>query len=376
MNRLQITLLTLIITVFSVKVSFSQSNLIEQDWLAVKSEQYKKGKWMVPIDGSIFTFTKEKLYWQFVYSDSTLIYDYSLKGKNIVLNDTIIIRISFLSKDSMKLVIDKRTITTFIPIDKEHGDINISAIDFIENNWTYKTDAFQQRIDFLEDSWEVNKNDISRVCITHTFGDKYCYQNNEKWSLYSKGESKFLSFTWGQHKNYTHQIIRQNEDTVFTKLWNGKEFIYPILIKHNKIVSNEREIILNRITSKEWRTIEIIDYSSSFNEDTIGTELESTGFYVTDTTLISKQEFLDKKIKLLFSDTEYKILINDKVYVSGKWRLSIDGKYIILNSGLNPSDYIALIEISNKYLIIGKSDEFSLGIGRNFIEYYYRLKLE
>jgi len=376
MNRFQLTILSIILTFLSVKVTFSQNTLIKKDWLAVKCEPLIKGNGISPINGFIFTFTDDKMYWRNVYSDKTIDFNYILKGEIIEIDDTARMEINFVSKDSLKLVFDKIMVTTFIPLDENYLGITLSANDLFENNWIYKTTEFQQRIDFLENNWTITKNDIAKKCITHVKGDKYCYQEMEKWSLNSIKNFTLFSFTIGQFDSYTHQVIKQNGDTIFTKLWNGKKFIYPILFKEKKLERDKRNELIKKITSKEWYSIEVISASTSFDEDTVGFEFEETGFFVIDTTLMDKNELLKNKMKFYFTDSKYDIITSNKVFVTGKWKLSIDGKYIILNDGLNTNDYIELIEVNDKNLVIGKSDKFSVGKKRDFIEYFYRLKLK
>lgn len=345
--------------------------IINHDWIAVKSGPYKKEKWASPIEGIIYSFTSNKLLLRNIFIDTTRIYNYRVKKNKLILNDSIKIKIDFISNDSLKLVFDKGGVITFLPLKKQQEALNITNSDFTENNWTMHYEYNQLRIDFLNKDWEDLAKYIPKICITHQKIDEYCDQNLEKWSYSLVDDYHLLTITWRQLDPFTYQVLRQNYDTIFTRLLYPGEPQYPFLVKHPKSGETEKQKISDRLSARKWNTIQIVDSTKVYE-----------GFYVDDNdvnlyNLISEKDFLEKKLAFVFDKKDgYKILVNNQLFKSGQWKLSVDGRYVILDEGVRPEDYIEIIEANSKSIVIAKSDQFRVGNLNEYYGYYYKLKLE
>ncbi len=150
------------------------------------------------------------------------------------------------------------------------------------------------------------------------------------------------------------------------------------LHKNHKKERIELDSIIKYLTQKNWRTAEVLGYSTSFGEDTSNIdEKYTTGYYSSDTTLIKKRDLLDKKVSFNFnSDFTFQIIVDRNLFWQTNWKISNDGSYVIISNGTHPHDYIEIISMENGQLIIGKADNFGTDQKREYFPYYYEVRLE
>jgi hypothetical protein len=241
--------------------------------------------------------------------------------------------------------------------------------------WSDGDYSIDRRIDFTDEQWYPEGG--PKVAITHEKATKYKYQENEKWALKRIQDEWFLTLTQGQMDPIIYQVTKDCGDSLKLKCisWlTEKQFTLHRLKQLDK---PKLDLIIKHLSQKKWEMDEVLNYSTSFSEDTTGIEEElATGFYAKDTTLIRKSDLIGKRLSFTFrSDFVYQISVDSKLFWQTKWRLLDDGIYVIINEGQHPYDYIEIVSIKEGELVIGKSDNFSTDNKGEFFPYYYEVRL-
>ncbi|MBL7849356.1 MAG: hypothetical protein JNN04_00545, partial [Cyclobacteriaceae bacterium] len=231
------------------------------------------------------------------------------------------------------------------------------------------------RIDFTETKWYPHGG--PNIAITHDKATKYKYQGNEKWALKRIQDEWFLTLTQDQIDPIIFQVIKDYGDSLTLRCLSWAPQNQFTLCRLKPIEQSQSETIVQRLSQKKWDTVELLNYSTSFSEDTTGMpESLTTGFYVRDTTLIRKSDLMENKLSFLFgADFVFQILVDSKPFWQTKWRLSADGHYVILSEGRHPYHYIEILSLEGNELIIGKSDNFAAERKKEFFPYYYEVRL-
>ena len=368
MNRLRIF-------VFAI-VQLASIDLIAQEissvWLGVNSRHYDSNSWISSLDGEIFVFNSDTLRLGHVFSDTmiTTKLDYintsQLKISNIITSDIDTFNIYQRSQDSITLLLNNTMLLTLIPLNLQYTS-NLELQELIHNSWSFVNSGFEYRIEFLNESGTYGYPDISKRCITNA--------NVEIYSLYTFQNTQFITVTFGQTENYIYQITNIKNDTVYTKSYSKTGYIHPLFVKHKSIDQMEIDNIKSTLYGN-WSTSELLSYGTGL-EEFLGdsSEFEFMGWSPDDSTMITRSSLIEKKISYSFNDSTYQLLINNEKLLAGQYRISADGKFIVLNEGKNPNDYIELIELANDQLTIAKRDDFSVGNEGDYIEYFYKLRM-
>lgn len=350
-------------------------SLIQNRWIAVYSKALDS-TWISPYDGMILSFESDKAYINHIFFDSVNTYHYEQRERNIFLDDSIFGTVEFISKDSLLINFDRWMQTKYVPI-KKTGNI-INENELTENHWIYKTGTNYQIIEvFTEMDWGMYPGQTAKTCVKQEKGRRYRYFDHELWSLINIDSSSVLSITWGQFDPMIHFVTSINPDSILMDCWFDNRQYHSVLVKIPSMNQNQLDSVKKMIINKNWHISEIIDYSNSFESDTLFNELEESGMFLHDTTVFQKESILNKQLSFAFYDNyKYEIFENDTIVLNGNWKLSNTGKQIILDYGCRSTDFIDLFELEEDSITIGKLDMFSTEKQKHFIEYYYKVKLK
>lgn len=347
---------------------------LEKDWILVKATYNSNNDIADYFSGFLYSYKGDTSMVRNVYESVDHRNKFQLRDSSIIYKDTIAFKIVHLSSDSLKIASPDNWENTYVPVNHKSKINRLTHKYFTENNWVYATDSIQGRIDFQSKAFENSESDIVKQCVSHFKSGIYNYQNIEKWSLINFNENTFINLTSYKYWVSIHQILSIKNDSIRMCTWGGDKFIYPVLIRQKKLESETRKNIINHLTSKRWYTIKVFDYSTelyNFRKDSLD-DIKTSGVWGRDTVFMKKKDFLKKKISYKFyNNMEFVIFIKNEVFTSGRWDLSFDGKYIVLNDGNTTCDYIELIDLGNDSLQIGKHDMFNVGKRNVYVEYYY-----
>lgn len=377
MNNQKLLFSIIILTgIFNSILAQVNIRTLEKDWILVEATHNNSEDIANYFSGFLNSYRGDTSIVRNVFESVDNRNIFQLRDSSIIYKDTIEFEIIHLSKDSLKIASPDNWVSTYIPVNHKSKNNELTHKYFTENNWVYATESIQGRIDFQNKAFENRDSNNVKQCISHFKFGIYNYQNIEKWSLINFNENTFINLTSNEYWVRIHQILSINQDTIRMCAWGGDKFIYPVLIRQKKLESETRKNIINHLTSKQWYTTKVFDYSTElliFRKDSLD-DIEISGAWGNDTVFIRKKDFLKKKISYKFyNNMEFVIFIKNKVFSSGFWDLSFDGKYIVLNEGNTTCDYIELIDVDNDSLQIGKHDMFNVGKRNAYVEYYYYL---
>lgn len=358
-------------------LSIGQVNDLTGMWIAVLSRPIGDN-WYSPLDGLILDINKKRVTVAHVFSDSIKTFPLSKKGDKIQIDKNYFGLIHSVSKDSLVVDFDNRMRTKFIPI-KQYA-VKIDSLNLTKNAWILKWSdgeySVDLRIHFMNAKWYPEE--YPNIAMIHRRAVNYKYQENERWALSHIMNEWFLTLTQGQFHPITYQISKVYKDSLKLKC-----LTWPIASEFRLLRSLNKEhseltSIINHLIKKTWRVSEVLNHSNSFSEDTIALDEEYTaGHYSRDTILIKRSELFENRMSFKFNpDYTFQLILDNDIFWQTKWRITGDGKYIILNKGLHPYDYIELISWTDKELVIGKADDFGTNKKREYIPYYYELRLE
>ena len=356
----------------------SQGQLLNTNchWIATESNQIKKKGWISPIDGIIVKFDKEQLIMSHVFYDSVRCYQLEIKKEKIYLNDTLWGKIKYLDNDSLLVDFSKRMRVKFLPIEK--GNYGETGIDFWNStNWTFFYNEYSQELKLLDSLWGFYPKETAKICVTQSKDIRYKYSETEKWNIKEIDGRHIFVKKFCQFEYEIYNVLEYKNDTVVLECLSYNDSAQILLIKEPLASVSERDKIIDILQNQRWYSAKLINMVNSFEEDSIDSEVESTGYFVIDTTLFKRTSLLNNQLSFEFSDnSEYKIFESDTLRISGKWRLSETGKQIVLDSGFNPNNYIDLFKVETDSVIIGKSDMFYIGKRKKeYINYYYKMIL-
>lgn len=375
MNNQKLLFSIIILTgIFNSILAQENIRTLEKDWVLVEARHNNSNDIYNYVSGFLNSYKGDTFIVRNVFESVDYRNIFQLRDSSIIYKDTIAFEIIYLSKDSLKIASPYNWVCTYVPVNHKSKKNELTHKYFTENNWVYSIDSIQGRIDFQNKAFKNRDSDNVKQCISHFKFGIYNYQNIEKWSLVNFNENTFINLTSNEYWVRIHQILSINHDTIRMCTWGGDKFIYPVLIRQKKLKSETHKNIINHLTSKQWYTNRVFDYSTelyNLRKDSLD-DIEISAAWGHDTVLIRKKDFIKKKISYKFyNNMEFVIYIKNKVFSSGYWDLSFDGKYIVLNDGNTTSDYIELIDVGDDSLQIGKHDMFNVGKRNAYVEYYY-----
>lgn len=356
-----------------------QSQTLESDifWLAIESKQISKKGWITPLDGFAFNFGRKESNGTHVFSDSVGTGEFKVRKKKILFNGKLLGKIIHKDQDSLILVVDKKMRVKFIPL-KPETKFNISADFWNHLDWTFYTNDFTQHFRLLKESWKWGADEPPKIGLITTIEENYKNSHTEKWNFKIIDDIHLFVKTYSQIEEDIYLVKEYRNDTVVLESLSNPVYQEKNeLVKIPSITKSEKDNIANIIKNQLWIGSEFIHKASHLDNEPETDDGSITGFYAIDTLSFQNKSLANKGLSFRFFDnSKYEIYESDTLRLKGNWKISDTGRQIVLNLGCNPEDYIDLIEIKSDDIIIGKIDRFQAGERkRDFIEYYYQLRL-
>jgi hypothetical protein len=315
-------------------------------WLAIDSYSNSPHGGNSVLDGVILHFEKDSIETGNVYSgfiDKKLL---TTSRDGIYLNDTLTFSISHIYLDSIILDYDVDTRVKFIKLG-DGNKLERNNKSFYLKQWKLTYDGpenkkFDKKLILTDMSFYDEKESL--VCIEKDILNNRFTSSTEKWRFNIINGEHILAKTSGQlnHEFYSVYEYLDNSSALL-KCINYKENIKAKLTPIQEINKNQKLDILETISNKNWKItrvnhLDTISSSSRFS-DSIPFQLKSIQNMDLTFNFSEDQKFIIKEL----NETE----------ISGNWNLSGTGQEIILNNGMNPSDYIDLINVNSDSLEIG-----------------------
>lgn len=357
----------ILITISSFN-SFSQNieQALQGTWISVWSKPliYEEFEG-VSTDGIILEFRDDSLFINNIIADLNLSYQYKIIDSSIVYDSPMSMEIFQVYKDSIKLIIDKKSIDTYIRLPySQQGPFNIDINTMLNDSWIYSdsTHSYFQRIEFSNHEC-LNHGKELLSCYNHPpFGTQNHFNNNGSWRIFNMNDKSYFVRKFSPITFIPHEIIGMSEDTIYLKLFIENSFRYPHLIKMKALPFKEIENIKNILKSKVWNVEHI-----NFKEELINKKLHKTF------NRFIKQS-INKKMKFRFTSDSLKIFNNDSTLFESKWDLTNDGKYIRL---INNQTFIEISDIKSDNIVLANNNVFTFLIGlHNYISEEFRIILE
>lgn len=357
-------LLLLLLIIGFILVSCKKNNLSDSYWIAVKSYPNTEDKFNYVLDGMIINFSDDIIEISDVLSNYKKESKLSFDNKNILLNDTLWSTVFIKYKDSLLLDFEETTRVKFVRLDKKHS-LKKKSEFWKHRNWILSTNEYQREL-ILTDSMFFDEPN-TKLCIQKDLQDNQFISTIDKWNVVNINGNQLFVKTFHQMDKEFYRIKSYVGDSIIEL--ESLEFpnVKTDLRKRQYISRAKRLEIINQIQNQIWKTDRILSL------DTLG---QGSGLW--DKSLIKFESLKDKKISFRFSkDSTYNIYESDISVASGNWRLSLTGNEVILNAGINPSDYIDLINVNADSLVIGSLRRFEPkenNYGMD-VEMYYKIKL-
>lgn len=351
---------------------------IEGTWLVVDSRQVTTD-FISPLDGTIFDFSDSTLKMRSVFSDTTIVFDYRVVDESLFINDSVFASIKYLSSDSIKLEIYEWMLILLYPLRVESYNELLDQDELVNHSWVFESQDRNERINFLEEAWELFVNDFSKICITRSL-DFWKRGRKEMWSLLEFNGAQLLMISFDQFDPVVYVI--ESFDGTTIKMSGINFFFNGMKVNLNKQpnkTETELENIKNLLVRKKWQSKELIDIQRpGLKEDAYRKKMEPSGSFVVDTTLITVNELNKHKISFKFrGDETYTMYTSNRQISTGKWRLKSDGVTLVINDGCLPENYYNIISVSKDELIISSTDKFALKKrDGDYVQYNYTMKLK
>lgn len=338
--------------------------------MAVESRHYDQLNWISKLDGTYFHFQGDTLKIGSVRSeiDKWAAINYLNKKQFTIkfLNEGVIdtIGIYQVSSDSITLLFNNNMLVQFVPMDFTFNS-DLRWQDLINNEWEVKVNGELESVHFLDEGWFEGMNSIRR-CI---FQDRV-----EMYSFSSINGSQFLSITYGQTDLFIYQIKRFENGIIYTKSYDPNRYFEDLeFIQSQDLTQSELLNIQSDLTGR-WETEELLGYGPGLNDLSGESQIEGNTWHESE--MLSKESLLNEELSFEFTQDLYRIFERDCLVFEGEYQISGDGRFVILNKGSMPSDYVHLFDIKTNYLIMGKLDEFSVDQHGAYEEHFYKVRLE
>jgi hypothetical protein len=356
--------LLLLLIIGFILVSCKKNDLSGSFWIAVKSYPNTEETFNYVYDGMTIHFTDDKIEVSNVFSNYKNEYKLSFDNQNILLNDTIWSNIFVKYEDSLLLDFKETTRVKFVRLDKKHS-INRELEFSKHKNWILSYNDYQREL-YLTDSLFFDETD-SKICLHKDLQENQFIRTIDKWKTLDINGNQLFVKTFHQTDEELYRIKNYIGDSIIELECLEFPDIKTTLKKRKYISEPRRQEIIEYIQNHKWKTEKVIDL------DTL-----SEGFGKSDYKQIKFESLKDKNISFMFSkELTYQIYESDISVANGNWDLSQTGNEIILDSGIYPSNYIDLINISSDSLVIGNLRVFRTkedNYGRD-IHMYYKIKL-
>jgi len=342
---------------FSAYSQGDSLSLLRKQWIAINCRHAIDSVNIFSIEGSILALYDSFGESYFPWSDSLVQFDYRVKDRLIIYNDTSIYGvIHHLSNDSLVLLVDNNSmLTVYLPTIGTHCNISKQTFDstLIRKPWILPYYWYGDvKFDFLD--VESGYSSQIKYCTSHFVDDYNFYQSGAYWSTFEYGGNVFLIIS--DHNLVLDINIFQltsfdtsNIETIrFTK--EGQN---PITFKAVELLSDrEYKELINIITSKEWQIQEIQETYKYYGLKSRWSDAEIIPITRHRKEGFLKNDFLSKELNYKFStDSTYSISSDNLKYSEGTWIVTKDGEYLILIQDQSRNSYLKLLEYNKNQIV-------------------------
>ncbi len=361
-------------------------SLIKNTWIATYCKQQGFDKFLPSYKG-IYSFNNNKAEIFYIGIDSIEIFNYEIENDCIYKNDSIKLgQIKHLSLDSLLILTEDKTLTIFKPIKHYKLNTNVEEI----TNFLLKTainevfDGNQHRIDFLNSHFYPGEYKTIKECIVHLKNKYGSYKNYEKWAVSEYRGQIFIIISRGQFDYNTYQIKSFDKQSIISEIispFNHVPFLFCDidLARKTKIDSLKQLLI-----SKNWVMAEVEYYhkdkaaAEKYNYDV--NESYGTCIHEEDANkMILKKDLIDKMLVYnFFKSGKFSIYYYSENSKYGTWKLTDDGKYIVLKEESEyPLDYIEIIDVTNNQITIWHTMDLRVSINsKEYVTYNCKIILK
>jgi len=341
-----------------IAVGQVDKTLLRGDWIAVEYRQNDTiGK--ETLLGLILSFDEQGLEYFSPWDDSTIFLTYTeLDSLEKVSNSTFF---QFANSDSL-IIGNSSTTILYYPMKSSKSKISKKEFDnlLIDKTWKLNDTTFTN-IKFVN---YLPSDFLPKRVETYLVSDKNgFFQYVDYWLSFSYNDNLFLAFSLNDNFNIYH-IINATERKVEYDIYSKNPNQSFSFNSEEKLNEPEYSNLKRTICSKIWKSIEKTPSQDYYYDLDFGL------YYILDSTkveilpnIIHHSENYPNFIKymifstsFMFKDSgDYKIFREKKTYDEGKWELSKDGLYIILNPETSNEFYLRVLEITESEMTIGQT---------------------
>jgi hypothetical protein len=253
-----------------------------------------------------------------------------------------------------------------ISLDKEKSISGNTSI-WKHQNWKiyYSNESEQIKL-FDNESFTYPNREAKLALVKNISKDKY-YSQRENWNFTTINGNHIFARTYGQGTLIIYRIIEYLRNSILLECISRDEISTVKMEKILPISQENRIDIKNKIQEEIWKTKQVLRLENL-----------GRGSCCLDSIFIKKSSVNKNGLSFKFSkNSKYEIFEYDNLRAEGIWNLSKDGKEIILDKGIFPSDFIEILNIEKKFIVLGFNrtfePEFFDGL---FDNCYFELQLE
>lgn len=354
--NLKILILGLLISQFAI--GQVDKTLLQGDWIAV---EYRQNDTIdnETLFGLILSFNEQGLEYFSLWDDSTIFLTYNeLDSLEKVSSSTFF---QFVNQDSI-IIGDSSSTILYYPLQNSKSMIIKEEFDnlLIDKTWKLDDTTFTN-IKFVN---YLPSNFLHKRLETYLVSDKNgFFQYADYWITFLYKDNLFLAFSLNDNFNIYH--ILSSEGGKVNYDCYSKNLNQSFNLKsEKKLGETEYSNLKKTISSKTWKSTEKIASQDYYYDITWGLYhiIDSTKVEILPNIIKHSENYPDFLKYSVFSTSflfgengDYKIFKRKKTYDEGKWELSKDGFYIILNPGTNNEFYLRVLEITESEMVIGQT---------------------
>ncbi|MGE4288638.1 MAG: hypothetical protein AB7E36_08125 [Salinivirgaceae bacterium] len=341
-----------------IAVGQVDKTLLRGDWVAV---EYRQNDTIdnETLFGLILSFDEQGLEYFSLWDDSTIFLTYTeLDSLEKVSNSTFF---QFANSDSL-IIGDSTTTILYYPMKSSKSKISKKEFDdlLIEKTWKLSDTTFTN-IKFVN---YLPSDFLPKRLETYLVSDKNgFFQYVDYWLSFLYNDNLFLAFSLNDNFNIYH-IINATERKVEYDIYSKNPNQSFSFNSEEKLNEPEYSKLQGVLCSEIWKSIKKTPSEDYYHDLNFGL------YYLFDSSkveilpnIIHHSENYPNFLKYMAFNTsfmfgasgDYKIFKGKKTYDKGKWKLSKDGLYIILNPATNNEFYLRVLEITESEMIIGQT---------------------
>ena len=356
--RMKLHILILGLFICQFVVGQVDRDLLHGDWIAVEYRQNDSIDNEV-LFGLILNFNEQGLEYFSLWDDSTMFLSYDeLDSLEKISNLNFI---QFANLDSL-IIGDSSYSIIYYPMKSSISKVTKEKFDqlLIDKTWKLDDTTFTniKFVNYLPSDFLPKRLDTYLVSDKNGF-----FQFADYWLTFSYKDNLFLAFSLYDNFNIYHIIDTQGEEVKF-HCYSKNSVISFKFDSEKKLDETEYSDLKRIISSMPWKSAEKI-LDQDFYPDTYWGlyHFSDSGKTEILPNIVKHSEHYPSFIKyslfntsfIFNSNGNYKIFKGKKIYDEGKWELSKDGVFIILNPGTDSEFYFRIIEITESELKIAQT---------------------